>query len=80
MIQATAGAIENGAEMAQQVAKDASGNSETWVYAARRYAASFLDRRKEGVPLHEVRNEERALQSLRCLLWPEMGQRKGRKE
>ena len=80
MIQATAGAIENGAVMAQQVPKDASGNSETWVYTARRYAATFHDRRKEEVPLHEVRIEERALQRLRCLLWPGMGQRKERKE
>ena len=76
MIQATAGAIENGAEMA----KDASGNSEKWVYAARRYAATILDPRKKESPLHEVRIEERALQSLRCLHWPEMGQRKERKE
>ena len=50
------------------------------VYAARGYAATFHYRRKQEDPLNEVRIEGPALQSLRCLLWPEMGQRKGRKE
>ena len=38
------------------------------VYAARGYAATVHDRRKEEVPLNEVRIEELVLQSLRCLL------------